>query len=100
MRYLSKAHPLFVNAYSLALLGAESNFDEKLKELMTLKVKDIAKKKVLTIDINTSLEDVCKILESKHLKKAPVMDNGKMVGIINRSNITHYAIESYLSSAK
>ena len=100
MRYLSKAHPLFVNAYSLALLGAESNFDEKLKELMTLKVKDIAKKKVLTIDINTSLEDVCKILESKHLKKAPVMDNGKMVGIINRSNITHYAIESYLSSVK
>ena len=100
MRYLSKAHPLFVNAYSLALLGAESNFDEKLQELMTLKVKDIAKKKVLTIDINTSLEDVCKVLESKHLKKAPVMDNGKMVGIINRSNITHYAIESYLAAIK
>ena len=100
MRYLSKAHPLFVNAYSLTLLGAENNFDEKLKDLMNIKVKDIAKKKVLTIDINTNLEDVCRILESKHLKKAPVMKDGKMIGVINRSNITKYAINTYLSLAK
>ncbi len=100
MRYLSKAHPLFVNAYSLALLGAENGFDDKLKDLMNIKVKDIAKKKVLTIDVNTNLEDVCRILESKHLKKAPVMKDGKMIGVINRSNITNYAINSYLALAK
>ena len=67
---------------------------------MNIKVKDIAKKKVLTIDINTNLEDVCRILESKHLKKAPVMKDGKMIGVINRSNITKYAINSYLSLSK
>lgn len=100
MRYLAKAHPLFVNAYSLALLGTENGFDEKLKDLMNLKVKDIAKKKVLTIDINTNLEEVCRILESKHLKKAPVMKDGKMVGVINRSNITTYAVNTYLEMAK
>ena len=100
MRYLEKAHPLFINAYSLALLSKENTFDEKLKNLMDLKVKDIMKKKVLTIDINTNLEDVCRILESKHLKKAPVIKNGKMIGIINRSNITSYAVNSYLQLAK
>ena len=100
MRYLSKSHPLFVNAYSFAIVNEENNFDEKLANLMKSKAKDVAKKKTITIDINTSVEDVCRILNDKHLKKAPVMDNGKMVGIINRSNITKYAIDTYLSLVK
>ncbi len=100
MRYLSKSHPLFVNAYSFAAINEENNFDEKLASLMKSKAKDVAKKKTITIDINTSVEEVCKILNDKHLKKAPVMENGKMVGIINRSNITKYAINTYLQLTK
>lgn len=96
MRYLSKSHPLFVNAYSFAAINQENNFDEKLDNLMKNKAKDVANKKIITIDINTSVEDVCSILNDKHLKKAPVMENGKMVGIINRSNITKYAVDTYL----
>jgi len=34
---------------------------------------------------------------SNHLKKAPVLDGDKMVGIINRSNITKYAIDQFLA---
>lgn len=97
MRYLSSSHPLFTNTYSLAVIMSDDNkFDNKLKHLMNSSVKDIMKKKVVTIDIHTQLEDVCHILESKHLKKAPVLENGKMVGVINRSNITKYAIDAYL----
>lgn len=97
MRYLSKSHPLFVNAYSFAAITEENNFDEKLSSLMKSKAGDVANKKIVTIDINTDAMDVCKILTDKHLKKAPVMENGKMVGVINRSNITKYAIDTYLS---
>ena len=38
------------------------------------------------------LQDVCKLLTEKHLKKAPVMKGNTMVGLINRSNITSYAL--------
>lgn len=100
MRYLSKAHPLFINVYSFAAISEENGFDEKLEALMKAKVKDVMKKKVTTVDINTSLEEVCKILNERHLKKVPVMDNGKMAGIINRSNITKYALELYLKVAR
>ncbi len=100
MRYLSKAHPLFINAYSFAAINEENAFDDKLANLMKSSAKDVAKKKIITIDINTSVEEVCKILNDNHLKKAPVMENGKMVGIINRSNITKYAIDTYLSLVK
>lgn len=99
-RYLAKSHPLFVNAYSFAAINEENDFDEKLDNLMKSTAKDVANKKLVTIDINTGVEDVCKILTDKHLKKAPVMENGKMVGVINRSNITKYAIDTYLSLIK
>ncbi len=98
MRYLAKAHPLFTNAYSFMAVNSDDNdFEDKLKSLMSLKVKDISKKKLITVDVNTDPEEVCKVLIDNHLKKAPVMENGKMVGIINRSNITKYAINYYLS---
>lgn len=101
MRYLAKAHPLFVNAYSFAAITSENNdFDDKLLSLMKSKVSDVMRKRVSTVDINTSIEEVCKILNEKHLKKIPVMKDGELVGIINRSNITKYAIESYLALVK
>lgn len=100
MRYLSKSHPLFINAYSFAAINEENNFDDKLDSLMKANAIDVAKKKLVTIDINTGVEDVCAILNEKHLKKAPVMENGKMIGIINRSNITKYAIDTYLKIVK
>lgn len=101
IKYLSNSHPLFTNTYSLAIIMMEENkFNNKLKYLMNLKVKDIAQKKIVTIDINTNLEEVCRILENKHLKKAPVLENGKMIGIINRSNITKYALNTYLDQTK
>lgn len=40
------------------------------------------------------------MLTDNHFKKAPVMKNGKMVGVINRNNITKYAVESYLKLVK
>lgn len=100
MRYLAKSHPLFVNAYSFAAINDGNDFDEKLDSLMRSKAGDVANKKIVTIDINTDAMDVCKILTDKHLKKAPVTQNGKMVGVINRSNITKYAIDTYLSLVK
>lgn len=99
MRYLAKSHPLFTNVYSFTI-ASKNDFDEKLNDLMKLKVKDIVKKKTFTVDINTSLEDVCKFLTDNHLKKSPVIKDGKMVGIINRSNITKYAIDCYLGMTK
>ena len=96
MRYLSKAHPLFNNPYFLAIQAESGNFDDKLNSLMSSKVKDVMKKKIITIDINTKIDEVCNIMISNHLKKAPVIASHQMVGVINRSNITKYAMEKYL----
>ena len=53
-----------------------------------MRVRDIAKKQVISVGAEMELGEVCQILTENHIKKAPVLENGKMIGIINMSNIT------------
>ena len=87
LRFLASEHPLYVNPSSLIEIG----FDDRLRELMTRKVSDIARKRVITVSLGTDIGKVCQILAENHIKKAPVMDGSRMAGIINASNITKYA---------
>ena len=89
IRFLASEHPLVVNPSSFI----EINFDSRLRTLMKRKVKEIAKKRVITVDSDDSLSDICGVMVENHIKKAPVMSDGKMVGIINVSNITKYAFK-------
>lgn len=89
IRFLVSEHPLVVNPSSFI----EIDFDSKLRALMKRKVKEIAKKRVITVDSDDSLSNICGVMVENHIKKAPVMSDGKMVGIINVSNITKYAFK-------
>ena len=93
---LSKQNPTFTSFYAVAYdNGADSQLDEKLSALRTMTVDQLSTKTVLSVDINDDMRDVCTLLSAHHLKKVPVLDEGTMVGIINRSDITHYAVRFY-----
>lgn len=64
-------------------------------ELVSLRLKDIRPRKLISVNLTDSLEEICRVLEENKLRKVPVMDHEEMVGIINRSNITQYALNSY-----
>lgn len=87
LRFLAAEHPLYVNPSSLMTM----DFDEKLQELMHCKVRDVARKSVITVNLSDDLGTVCHVLSDHHIKKAPILDDGDMVGVINASNITKYA---------
>lgn len=88
IRFLADRCPSFVNVYSFVTVS----FDHHMTELMHMKVRDIARKKVITVDADDDLGEVCSILSRKKIKKAPVLKDGRMVGIVNISNITKYAL--------
>ncbi len=93
VRYLSNTYPLFLNAYSFATMAQNDKFDEKLKELISLNVCEIASSRKIFVKSNDDLNAVCKILSDNKIKKVPVLnDNGQIVGIINSSSITKFAI--------
>jgi CBS domain-containing protein len=53
----------------------------KVSEIMTTELKTIA--------ADTALDEVVRLMEQNHIKRLPVMHEGKVVGIISRANLLH-----------
>lgn len=49
--------------------------------------RDVMTQDVVTIDEESTLEKVADLLESRHIKRLPVMRNGRLVGIISRADL-------------
>lgn len=105
MRYLR------VDDYPAAALGSSSmfmdyfwndhaEFENKLHDIMDLNVLEIGNDKQITIPLGTSSEDICKLLSAAGVKKVPVVDGEKVVGIISRSAVTHYLERRFLERAQ
>lgn len=73
----------------------EQGFEEKASALIGMKIGTIATKNVLTVNLQDDMRTVCATLAQHHLKKAPVMDKGKMIGIVSRTDITRYTVGLY-----
>lgn len=100
MRFLSKRTQVYMDPVVMIMQtdAMDECFDDKLKNLMSMKVRDIATKGVISVNIHDNLSDVCRVLGENHLKKVPVMDEGKVAGVINRTDITQYSMKQYLDS--
>jgi DHA2 family lincomycin resistance protein-like MFS transporter len=98
MRYLADQHAAFRSPYSFIVESDNGKFNEKLAELVQMPVTEIATKHVISVDVDMGLGEICRILGEHRLKKAPVLADGKMIGIINRSNITQYSVSNYLEN--
>jgi len=104
MRYLREDdHPplAFDGSTSfMDLWNPDAEFELKLSSVMNLNVLEIGANKPITIPADASLEDVCNLLSETGIKKVPVVVDGKIVGIITRSTITHYLTRRYLEQAR
>jgi CBS domain-containing protein len=48
---------------------------------------DVMTPDVVTVGPNTPIADIANILESRHIKRVPVLEGDKVVGIISRANL-------------
>jgi CBS domain-containing protein len=53
------------------------------------KVCDVMTEDVRTVTPSAPLEDVVRLMERHHIKRVPVVDGGKIVGIVTRANLLH-----------
>lgn len=102
MRYLSKRSTMMMDPVVMIMQtvdtdGGNKDFARKLDELMGMQALSIGAKGIIGVDVHADLPEVCRVLGENHLKKVPVLDEGQVVGVINRSDITHYSMEQYLA---
>lgn len=65
----------------------EKRFKEEFQKFLSTKVKDIMTKDVVTVDADMAVEELASLFIAKRLNPLPVVKNGKMVGIVSRSDI-------------
>ncbi len=53
----------------------------------TVRAKEIMSSPVVTIDPNVAVEEAAKIMARKHIKKLPIVEGGKVVGVVSTSDI-------------
>ncbi|AUN95323.1 CBS domain-containing protein [Pseudazoarcus pumilus] len=53
------------------------------------RAEDVMTRDVITISEDTPLYKIAQMLEKHHIKRAPVVKDGKLVGIVSRSNLLH-----------
>jgi len=61
---------------------------EGLKKAATVTVEEIMTKEVVTIKKDNNISEAAEIMDSKDIKRLPVVDNnGKIIGIVTRGDI-------------
>jgi CBS domain-containing protein len=91
--------PIAFDAISVAYSGIwydQKDIDDKVKDLLQRNVMEIATHKVITVDMDTEIGDVAEILGQKKIKKVPVLQKGKLVGIISRGDLLRFVGSRYL----
>lgn len=79
----------FTTPVSVYHLFDDESFKDRVAGLLELKATDIATLKVISISADTSLEKACTILANRKIKKLPVVEDEKLVGVISRKNVVN-----------
>jgi CBS domain-containing protein len=80
------------------IIGLVTEFDiiravQAGKPLATTVAEAIMTRDVVTVDVDTPLEEVIDILEREHFLRVPVTERGKLVGIVSRPDILRWIVE-------
>ena len=68
------------------LLGAGATATDYVRE-NGRKVSEVMTVEPITVGEDATLEDIVNTMETNHVKRLPVMENGKLVGIVSRANL-------------
>lgn len=74
-------------AWWLQLFTSESKLTDEYVKSHANHVRDVMETKVVTVEEDTSLSEIAGILEKQHIKRVPVVRDGKLVGVVSRADI-------------
>lgn len=69
-------------------------------ELLDMNVMVIAAKPAVTVQSDANIAQVCQMFGYQQYKKVPVVEQGKLVGVVNRGRLTRRSFEACLGTAE
>jgi CBS domain-containing protein len=73
----------------LGLLADEGRLAGDYVKSHGRKARDVMSTDVISVQPDTPLAEIAELIESKQIKRVPVLDKGKLVGIVSRADLLH-----------
>ncbi len=72
---------------------ATARFEDELRKAVAASVGDVMTRDVITVQTNTSVEDVATLFVERHVSRIPVLDQDVLVGIVSKSDVVRSLVE-------
>ncbi|MDR1379827.1 MAG: CBS domain-containing protein [Synergistaceae bacterium] len=86
---------LEVLTQSSFLSGEEEEFARELEKLGDLPVRDYMVKPPIAVEPYVSLMSIADLMIRKHFRRLPVVEDGVLIGIIDRRALWNFMLEGY-----
>ena len=83
MKYIGRNDGILDSTYMLYQVPDPQTFPQRISKLIDMNVMQIATKNVIAVKSDSSLEDACRLLSEKRIKKV----EGELVGSLSRADV-------------
>ena len=73
----------------LRLFSGPGAVPDRFHKAHGMTAREVMTRTLVTVSPDTPLDEVARLLETKRIKRVPVMDGGRLVGIVSRANLLH-----------
>jgi CBS domain-containing protein len=84
----------------LAAFAAPGRMAQDYVHSHARKVDELIDGNVISVTPDTSLEEIVAVMESRRVKRVPVIDNGRLVGIVARADLVRALLQALPSSGE
>lgn len=74
----------------LIFFNSVRQYNEDLRKLVATTVEGIMNTKVVTVDEDTGIDKIARLMVDRDINRVPVLRNGVLVGIVTRADIIRY----------
>jgi CBS domain-containing protein len=84
----SRLHfPTIVAIFGASLELKPKDFEENLEKALGSKVVDVMSKPAVTVEADATVEDAATLMHEKRYSRLPVVEGGRLVGIVSRVDV-------------
>lgn len=87
LKYLSRHESSQSDGVSYIIMLETDSLQERIRSMYDLDAMSLATKQVITVDVDERADEAFRVLSEQKIKKAPVVEDGKLVGTLSRRNI-------------
>jgi CBS domain-containing protein len=75
-------------------LETPAHIKERLEHMLGLTAREIMSEKSMTVSADATIEDLAELMVGKQVNPIPVVENGKLAGIVSRADIVAWMARS------